>query len=127
MTSAKGTTAPRSEVSGFLTLTSLLKVFVSAMDHKPTNVMLAVDSQCAISALEKSGGLLAPYFDSCISEATSNFSERAEETDVGPVQHVPGLLNPADIPTRPNTRPEEIMNNSIWQKGPAYLALPKEQ
>ena len=35
VTSAKGTTAPRSEVSGYLILTRLLKTVVNAMDVKP--------------------------------------------------------------------------------------------
>ena len=46
---------------------------------------------------------------------------------VHPVQHVPGLLNPADIPTRAKTTPDEVRMGSIWQSGPAYLSLPREQ
>ena len=57
VTPAKGTTPPRSELSGFLTLTRMLKVVVSAMDEKPSQVTIAVDSQCTISAMEKSGVL----------------------------------------------------------------------
>ena len=127
VTSVRGTTAPRSEMSGFLILTRLLKVVVSAMDTKPSQITTAVDSQCTISALDKSGGLLAPYFASRVSEAVANLAELAEETVVHPVQHVPGLLNPADIPTRAKTTPEEVRMGSIWQSGPAYLSLPREQ
>ena len=127
VTSMKGTTAPRSELSGFLILSRLLKVVVNAMDIKPSQITLAVDSQCTISALDKSGGLLAPYFASRVSEAVANLAELGEETRVLPVQHVPGLLNPADIPTRDKTTVEEVRMGSIWQRGPAYLALPKEQ
>ena len=85
VTPLKGTTAPRSEISGFLILTRLLKVVLNSMDVKPSRVLLAVDSQCTISALEKTGGLLAPYFASRVSEATSNLAEIAEETDVEPM------------------------------------------
>ena len=126
VTPLKGTTAPRSEISGFLILTRLLKVVLNAMDVKPARVSLAVDSQCTISALEKTGGLLAPYFASRVSEATSNLSEIAEETDVEPLQHVPGPLNPADLPTRASTLPEEVSDDSVWANGPAYLTLPRE-
>ena len=127
VTSVRGTTAPRSEISGFLILTRLLKVVVNAMDIKPEQITPVVDSQCTISALEKSGGLLAPYFASRVSEAMENLSELAEETVVLPVQHVPGPLNPADIPTRDRTGPDEVREGSIWQNGPAYLSLPREQ
>ena len=127
VTSVRGTTAPRSEMCGFLILTRLLKVVVEAMDVKPAQIDVAVDSQCTISALEKSGGLLAPYFASRVSEAVANMTELAEHSVVHPVQHVPGPLNPADIPTRDKTSVDEVKEGSIWQSGPAYLALPKDQ
>ena len=124
---AKGTTAPKSEASGYLILTRLLKVVINSMDVKPAEVTLTMDSQCTISAVEKSGGLLAPYFASRIAEASSNLSEVAEDTVVNPIMHVPGLLNPADIPTRPSTTPEEVLEGTVWQNGPSYLSLPKDQ
>ena len=127
VTPLKGTTVPRSELSGFLILTRLLKVVVSAMDVKPSEVTIALDSQCTISALQKSGGLLAPYFASRVSEALGNLTELQDETVVNEIQHVPGTLNPADIPTRDYTVPAEVMDDSIWQNGPAYLTLPKTQ
>ena len=42
VTPVRGTTAPRSEVSGFLILTRLLKVVVEAMDIKPSQLTIAV-------------------------------------------------------------------------------------
>ena len=56
VTSVRGTTAPRSEMSDFIILTRLLKVVVNSMDTKPSQITTAVDSQCTISALDKSGG-----------------------------------------------------------------------
>ncbi len=53
----KGSTAPRSELSGLLILSRLLKVVVDALWEKPTSVTITGDSQCTIAALEKSGGL----------------------------------------------------------------------
>ena len=97
------------------------------MDVKPSQITLAMDSQCTISAIDKSGGLLAPYFASRVSEAMGNLSEISEETLVNPVQHVPGPLNPADIPTRACTTPDEVKEGSLWQIGPAYLTLPRDQ
>ena len=126
VTPLKGTTPPRSELSGFLILTRLLKAVVNAMEIKPSQITPAVDSQCTIAAMEKSGGLLAPYFASRVSEAAANLAELAEVTIVNPIQHVPGPQNPADIPTRPNASYEDVAANSIWQNGPDYLSLPRE-
>ena len=80
----KGITAPRSEISGFLILTRLLKVLVNAMEVKPSRITIAVDSQCTISALEKSGGILAPYFAARVSESMTNLAEVAEDIPVDP-------------------------------------------
>ena len=126
VTPAKGITAPRSEISGFLILTRLLKVVVNSMDDKPEMITLAGDSQCTISATEKSCGTLAPYFASRVSEAMSNLEDLSECTMVQEIQHVPGSMNPADIPTRARTTPEEVKSGSVWQSGPSYLAGPKE-
>ena len=92
VTAARGTTAPRSEVCGYLILTRLLKTVINAMDVRPEQVTLVTDSQCTISAVEKSGGLLAPYFASRISEASANLTEIAEHFVMNPILPVPGLL-----------------------------------
>ena len=102
-------------------------VVVNAMDEKPYQITTAVDSECTISAFEKSGGVLAPYFASRVSEASSNLSEIAEEIVVHPVMHVPGTLNPADIATRATAQPEDVMQGRMWQNGPDYLLLPRTE
>ena len=127
VTPLKGTTAPRSELSGLLILSRLLKVVVNALTDKPSQITIATDSQCSISALEKSGGILAPFFASRVSEAYSNLSEMPDDILIHPVQHVPGDLNPADIPTRAGSVPEDVREGSLWQGGPAYLALPRSE
>ena len=90
-------------------------------------MVTAVDSECTISAFEKSGGVLAPYFASRISEASGNLADLAESTTVEPVMHVPGSLNPADIPTRANSKPEDVCQASIWQSGPNFLSLARSE
>ena len=54
-------------------------------------------------------------------------SEIAESSIINPIMNVPGVFNTADIPTRPTTTPEEVEEGSVWQCGPAYLALPKDK
>ena len=127
VTLLKGTTAPRSELSGLLILSRLLKVVVNALTDKPSQITIATDSRCSISALEKSGGILAPFFASRVSETYSNLSEMPDEVLVHPVQHVPGDLNPADIPTRAGSAPDDVREGSVWQGGPSYLALPRTE
>ena len=56
----------------------MLKVVIAAMDHKLSHVTTAVDSQCTIAAMDKSGSILAPYFASRVSEAANNLSDLAE-------------------------------------------------
>ena len=113
VTPVKGITVPRSELSGFLILTRLLKVVVNSMDEKPYQITTALDSQCTISAFERSGGSLAPYFASRVSEAASNLADLGEHSVVQPIMHVTGDLNPADLPTRANTRKEEVLPGLI--------------
>ena len=100
---------------------------VNAMDDKPSQITIAVDSQCTISAVEKSGGLLAPYFASRVSEAAMNLSDLSENTVVNPIQHVPGPMNPADITTRATSTVDDVLEESVWQSGPVYLSRPREE
>ena len=76
--------------------------------------------------MEKVGSSLAPYFASRVSEAAANLACLAEEVEVLPVQHVPGLLNPADIATRDTATPRDVAEDSVWQTGPHYLSLPRK-
>ena len=39
--------------------------------------------------------------------------------------HVSGSLNPADIATRANSKPGDVMQHSPWQRGPDFLYLPR--
>ena len=86
VTPARGTTVPRSELSSYSILTRLLKVVINAMGEKPYQA-ITVDSKCTISAFEKSGNVLAPYFASHVSEAATNLAELAEQTTVHPIMH----------------------------------------
>ena len=69
---------------------------------------------------------MAPYFASRVSESVNNLAQLPKEILVDPIQHVPGPMNPADIPTRSNTLPDDVRPGSVWQDGPDYLRLPRE-
>ena len=73
------------------------------MDTKPKQVTRWWTASAPSVPWRSPGGLLAPYFASRVSEAVENLAEQAL---VLPVQHVPGPLNPADIPTIDRTTPD---------------------
>ena len=121
VTPVNGCTAPRSELNGLLVLTRVLKVVVPVLWESPLSVTIVGDSQCTIAALEKPGSFMAPYFANRISEVTRNISDVKEFVDVGPVYHVPGSLNPADIPTRKSSTAADLSTGSHWMARPPFL------
>ena len=57
VTTVRGTTTPKSELSGLLIASRLLLTVLRSMPEKPSEVFIAGDSQCTIAALEKFGGI----------------------------------------------------------------------
>ena len=47
--------------------------------------------------------------------------------DAGEWWHIQGDKNPADRPTRLDTKPADIKYSSTWQKGEAFLHLPRNK
>ena len=74
---------------------------------------LAVDRKCTIRAVEKLGGLLAPYFASHVSEAALNLADLAESSIAHPLMHVPGTPNPTDRPSRANSKVNYVGQESL--------------
>ena len=97
------------------------------MWEKPASVVICGDSQCTIAAMERSGERLAPYFCNCVSEITRNLEDLREHTEVEPIQHVPGPLNPADLPTRETATMSDLQPGSTWMDGPDFLHLEREE
>ena len=91
--------------------------------HSPesSRVTIAGDSQCSIAAMDKSGGLMAPYFTNHVSEIAQNLKEVAETVPVDPVYHLPGPLNPADLPTRGTATVADLTLDGTWMSGPTFL------
>ena len=123
VTLLRGST-PRSELSGLLIASRLLLEVVKAMSEKPKNIYVIGDSQCTISALEKSGDSLGPYFCNRVSETCQNLAEVrsvAEGVDIAPVTHISGKLNPADLATRETGAYADLKEDSEWVRGPPFL------
>ena len=130
VTSVRGSTTPRSELSGLLICTRLLINIVKAMSDKPSRLVISGDSQCSIAALEKSGDSLEAYFCNRVSEIGQNLEEikgLVEDLVVEPVQHINGKLNPSDIITRDHATAKDLETESSWFRGPSFLKLPRDQ
>ena len=56
-----------------------------------------------------------------VSEITRNLEDLAAEVPVEPILHVPGTLNPADIPTRSSSTVADLQPDSTWMSGPGFL------
>ena len=115
-------TVPRAEIQSLTMLTRGLTLVARTMSDKPERVIICGDSECSIAALEKTGGVLGPYFTNRVSEIQENIRQLAELSEiVEPVQHIAGELNPADLGTRGHATIADVSEDSVWQNGPKFL------
>lgn len=43
------------------------------------------------------------------------------------IRHIPGAINPADLPTRGIASPSALQTHTLWWRGPEWLSLPSSQ
>ena len=96
------------------------------MVELPSSVAWLTDSECCIAALEKSSGLLLPFFANRVSEACSLMDQVKEISVLEPIYHVAGPLNIADLATRGEAKPVDLSEDSEWMSGPTFLSQPRE-
>ena len=89
--------------------------------------MVACDSECTIAAMEKTGGLLRPYFRNRVVEVTKNLSELSETTVVEQIQQRTDILNPADVPTRTSGTATSVSQESQWITETDFLHKPRSE
>ena len=115
MTPVKGTTVPRAELQGLTVLSRLLLVVTRALPDTPARVVMIGDSTCCVAALEKTGGLLNPFFSNRVAEVHENMDQIGQVAHhVEPVWHVRSSLNPADIATRGHAAVSDVDRDSVW-------------
>ena len=100
---------------------------VKAVRFPVERIILASDSEAFIAATEKSSGTLGPYLTSRVSEFHLNMEDMRQKTFVEPLQHVPGVLNIADLATRGQATNKEVGPGSEWQEGPGFLKQAREK
>ena len=130
VTPLRGMTVPRSELSGGVLMSRLVLTVASALSglrEKPNSAIMLMDSTCTISCLEENAKRLKPFFHNRRGEILENMDEIRKFVPLEEVHYISGELNPADIPTRGDTKLEDIGPSSLWQIGPNFLSLPRDQ
>ena len=118
----------RQEMNGAVLMTRLLVKVVRALDVKPQRVWVAGDSETVLASREKHSGYFSEYYGNRVGETHDNQKKIEEICPVGEAGewwHIKGTENPADRPTRLDTKPADIQYSSTWQKGNAFLHLPR--
>ena len=143
-----GITTPRSELSGIIVAVRLISNVIKSLSHThpPRRITIAGDSKCTVSVVDENAASLNPFFAnralevhgkmkewgqkspvSATEELSDSFIADMEDTVVDLVQYIPGKENPADWPTRGNVEWIDMDRGSVWQDGPAFLALDRSE
>ena len=130
ITPPTGFTIPRSELSGNVLQSRLALTTVKALQYEtnmcPEGVVMMSDSECSISAVEKTTSSLKPFFHNRVSEILENVNMMKSYCPVEDLQHVGGQDNPADLGTRGAAHVKELGLGSFWQHGPSFLRLGRD-
>ena len=136
VTSQQGMTVPRAELSGLVVAVRLVDALVKSLEKRPRRISIMGDSTCTIASCELGCSSLAPYFSNRIAEVIEKMSswgdpspvtmkeellEEPEETVVDLINHIAGVLNPGDWPTRGTFSWQSIGLDSPWQTGPDFI------
>ena len=122
-------TVPRTEMNGLVLGMKLGDLSLVSMREKPERIIFCLDSECTISAVDSENGLLKPYLANRRAVVKGKIQEwglKFPEVTVEELQHIAGVINPADLPTRTNCTALDIGRETIWQNGPEFLKLPRE-
>ena len=122
----KGTSIAKMELQGMVQCARLLKTAVEALPFHVERVVLMGDSMCSIMAARNDGVVFLPFFQNRVQEIRGHLQDiKGRVGMLEEVLKVPGSLNPADLATRPGTKPEDMGENSRWQRGPRFLVQPR--
>ena len=100
----EGMTVPRSEVSGLVLCTRLMKKAVSLYDGGFSTASCLEDSMCIISALDKDATAFNPYLHARLSEVIMLRDSISKKTNMEEIFHIASAENIADICTRKESK-----------------------
>ena len=122
-----GATVQRMELQGLTTCARLTYKVVNALNFVVRSVTVVGDSMCCLMALRHDGVHFNAYFQHRLCEVQEHLEKlRALVEVLYPVHWVQSSLNPADMLTKPGTRPEDMGPGCTWQCGPAFLREDRE-
>ena len=130
VTPLQGYTVPRSELSGATLVSRMVSRVVEALKHldvKPESAIILLDSKCTISLLDASSRILKPFFQNRRAEIIENMETVRKICKMEDPHYVPSALNVADLCTRGTAKVEDVMPGSLWQSGPHFLVLGRDQ
>ena len=119
---------PRLELLAAQLASRLGKRVVKALTNEEMKVeacLWAGDSETVLAAITKAGNYFSDWFSNRIIEIKENVGEVAALTQTEQWWHVPGVLNPADRPSRLDSVMEDVSPESPWMCGPEYLRSPR--
>ena len=106
----------------------LLRFAVHSFDGKVRRISASTDSECVVAAMDKAGSSMAPFFANRVAEVEGIRMELVElGIEVEKLSHVPGHTNPADLGTRGDVNLQSLGESSVWQAGPVFLRLPRQE
>ena len=112
-------TMPRLELLGALTSARLRDTIICEMTVQFDRVVHIVDSDIVRSQIQKESYGFGTFTATKIAEIQS-------KSNPDEWYWIAGDLNPADMITRP-ANPKDLNEDSMWQRGPQFLALPLEE
>jgi len=115
----KGSTIPRLELNGALTLAQLAKKTAEAWGLRINDIHLWTDSTVVLGWLKSQTSRLKTY-------VANRVNQILEITDAEQWRHVRTDENPADILSRGVT-PSELQDKVLWWNGPHWLAEDESQ
>ena len=109
---------PRLELLGATLLARLVSTVVDSLPQKINRVVYWVDSRTVLCWI-RNERQWKQYLRHRVDEIR-------QLTDKDHWRHCPGILNPADLPSRGLTA-REMRTNPTWWNGPSFLCLPEDE
>ena len=119
---SKRKSTPRTELRGVLILSRLVSTILRGVTTLPTRIMMFGDSQTIIGTLGSTDKVLDVWYGNrvdAICEAIEEWQQRGVIVDE--VEHWPTQSNIADLCTRGDATPADILPGTPWQDGPEQL------
>ena len=122
----KDKNTPRDEMNGLIVLCRLITTVVEGLSEPARSITIIGDSTCTILSVETSKKLKA-WMTGKVDEINRHIELwKSMEIKVEELFYIQGELNPADILTRGDVKPEQIGFGSAWQTGPTFLSSSRE-